>query len=132
MKSRMQIFQILFFFLWFCYEIVSFFLSYQIVKEQSVDYGVRNWYYISFNSIIVLFCLIVVCTIKNSVERNKVFFFIPIFWTYGLMIYLVVNIGALEYIGVAIKIILFLAAPIYAFYWLKRRDLNLVKQNNQQ
>lgn len=132
MKSRMQRFQILFFFLWFCYEIVLFFLSYQIVKEQSVDYDVRNWYYISFNSIIILFCLIVVCTIKNSVERNKVFFFIPVFWIYGLMIYLVVNIGSLGYVGIAIKMILFLAAPIYAFYWLKRRDLNLVKQNNKE
>lgn len=132
MKSKMQIFQILFFFCWFCYEIFLFYFSWKIVEEQKLmldGYNIRGWYYMLFNPIIALFSVVVAFNIKNGIERNKVLFFIPIFWMYALLLYI---LSPTTLFFVAVKIILFLAAPIYAFYWLKRRDLNLVIEKHSK
>lgn len=122
MKNKIQILQVSFFFLWFVFEIISLYSSYKVFEEQKSvlkGYGIREWYYAIFNPIIAFFCLVVVCSIKSRIERNKVFFFIPIFWIYALILYILDN-PIWQF--VVIKVLAFIATLVYVFVWFKKRD----------
>lgn len=118
---------------WFFYTIFSSIYTYNSwVINGDYEYAILNLYYLTFTPGILLFCLVCLFSLKTTVERNKMYFFIPVWWIYSLILYTSNPSEVGSVWGNFIRIMIFCIPMGLTFVWLKRRDKNVLSAANKK